>query len=520
MLKFIRNIFTRSSETPSTGSLAINDDFWFGLTGGLASSGISVSRTTAMRQWAVYACVTEISQMLAQLPLKLKRPAAKGGTEDAIDHPLYDLCKNSPNPQMTSFSWREAQQANLLTVGNNYNFIERSRLGVRALWPIAPTSTTPRFASNSEATNFRLNKNDRVVYEVQTVDGRKVYPAKDILHIPGFGYDGLKGESVITNFAKEAIGNAIAIDQFQGAVMRNGVRPSGTLEHPDTLGDNTEAFMAALKRRYSGVENTATPMVLENGMKFNRQDVSFVDKQFVEQANMTFTAICGIFKVPPHRIEIFKTNTNYNNTEQGNKAFLDGTMQQWVVRWEQAMNWKLLSEAERRAGYFFKFNFDALLRPDAKTRSEMSWREWQQGTPLNEIRMRDDMPPIEGGDVAYVPVNMVPYHLAGKQQQTGQKLIDRDVDNLRSLFHNMAEREIRKQIDGKAKGDFSEWLVSLRGRISGIIEKDIFLTVSTVTDEDAAEKIMTEIRNEFDKKVSSLVQLQKRNWTNYEEVIQ
>jgi len=419
----ISRAIERRDDTPSTGSLAINDDFWFNVIGASASAGVSVSRESAMRQWAVYACVTEIAQMLAQLPLKLKRPAPAGGTEDATDHPLYDLCKNSPNPQMTSFNWREAQQANLLTAGNNFNFIERSRLGVRALWPIMPSATTPRFASRSEISNFRLNKTDRIVYDVETVGGKKTYPAKDILHISGFGYDGLKGESVITNFAKEAIGNAIAIDQFQGAAMKNGFRPSGVLEHPDTLGDNKEAFMEGLRRRYGSTQNTGVPMVLENGMKFSKQDISFVDRQFVEQANMTFTAICGIFKVPPHRIEIFKTNTNYNNTEQGNKAFLDGTMQQWVVRWEQAMNWKLLSAEERRAGYFFKFNFDALLRPDAKTRSEMSWREWQQGTPLNEIRMRDDMPPIEGGEIAYVPVNMIPYKLAGQQQQPEQQPI-------------------------------------------------------------------------------------------------
>ena len=104
----------RSDETPSTGSLAINDDFWFSEISVPASSGLAVNRETAMRQWAVFACITEIAQTIAQLPLKLKRPAPSGGTEDAKDHLLYDLCKNSPNARMTSFNWREAQQANLL----------------------------------------------------------------------------------------------------------------------------------------------------------------------------------------------------------------------------------------------------------------------------------------------------------------------------------------------------------------------------------------------------------------------
>lgn len=513
----------RSSDGPSVGSLAINDDFWFTTIGAPASSGISVSRESAMRQWAVYACITEIAQTLAQLPLKLKRPAATGGTEDAIDHPLYDLCKNSPNPHMTSFNWRESQQANLLTTGNIYNVIERSTKGVKAIWPVTPSSVKPRFATGQEVSSFRLPSKERIVYEVLTTEGKKVYRARDILHVAGFGYDGLKGESVISNFAKEAIGNAIAIDQFQGQAMRNGIRPSGVLEHPDTLGDNKEAFLSALTRRYAGIENVARPMVLENGLTFKQLDVSFVDKQFVEQARLTTNAICGIFKVPPHRVGIFEKNTNYNNTEQGNKSFLDGTMLQWVTRWEQAMNWKLLTEGERKEGYFFKFNFDALLRPDAKTRSEMSWREWQQGTPLNEIRMRDDLPPIEGGDVAYVPVNMVPYQMAGlkpsQPTNDSQSLIEKDVDKLRGLFRRMAEKEIAKQVSGTSKNDFQQWVGQLRAKVEGTLARDVAFTVRSVLPPHEAEKVIGGVKEEFERRFRDLSALPGVNFANFEEVL-
>lgn len=416
MAGFFKNLFSKRSQKISTGSLDQWNDFWYSVGGSVSGSGAVVSRESAMRQWAVYACISEISQTLAQLPLKLKRPRQGGGTEDATDHPLFDLCKNAPNKMMTSFSWRESQQANLLASGNCFNYIDRSRLGVRQILPIAPTAIKAKRATGREMSALRLDSDDRIVYEVETVDGARVVPSSDILHVVGFGFDGLMGESVIKNYARETIGTAIALDEFQSKSLSNGMFPSGVLEHPDVLGDSKEAFIEALETRYAGTSNARRPMVLENGMKFNKIDMSLVDRQFVDQLKMTATQICGIFKVPPHRVGIFEKNTNYNNTEQGNKSFLDGCMQQWVVRWEQAMAWKLLTRDEKRAGYFFKFNFDALLRPDGKTRSEIAFKEWQTGVPLNVIRERNDENPIEGGDESFVPANMIPARLAGQQQ--------------------------------------------------------------------------------------------------------
>jgi len=150
--------------------------------------------------------------------------------------------------------------------------------------------------------------------------------------------------------------------------------------------------------------------------------------------------------------------------------------------------------------------------------SEMSWREWQQGTPLNEIRMRDDLTPIEGGDGAYVPVNMVPYKLAGKQQQS-QKLVQRDLDNLRAIFRNAADREIKKQISGKGS-DFNEWMTNLRVKIFGIIERDISLTIECTHATLLAGDVLAEIRQEFEQRFVKLAELPGCNYANYEKVIQ
>lgn len=524
IIQRIRDFFTRS-EVVSTSTLDKLDDFWYGLIGASTSSGVSVSQETAMRQWAVFACITEISQNIAQLPLKLKRPAAGGGTEDARDHPLYDICKILPNPQMTSFNWRESQQAYLLTNGNNYNFIERSRYEIKSLWPIDPSLVIPREANREDINRLRLPKNDRIVYEILTTNGPKVYPSKDILHIVGFGWNGLIGESIITNFAKESIGNAIILDQFQGKAMKNGYFPSGVFEHPDKLTDK-ESFIKALDRRYAGPENAKRPMVLEQDMKFKATNISMVDKQLIEQMRMTAFQICGMLKVPPHRVGIYEKNTNYNNTEQGNKSFKDSCLQPWVTRWEQTLAWKLLTKEERQEGYFFKHNFDALLRPDAKTRSEIQWKEWQTGVPLNVIRERNDENPVEGGDISYIPANMIPSHLAGKQiendisknNESQDELLDDDISGLKSLEKNAITREIKKQLAGRSDKIFDDFLDEFYYKLFDKIDKRTRLIIRCFNNNENTEIAISEIKKEFESNKQKIKELQKCNWENIEDI--
>jgi len=410
----------KRSGVVGTGNLTDSSDFWYGIGGVPASAGKSVSKDTAMAVWAVYACVSLISETLAQLPLKLKRPKAGGGKEDAYGK-LYTLMKDEPNPEMTSFVFREMQQANLLGTGDNYAWIERSRVDILGLWPIPAEWVTVRMAKEHEYSALGITKRNSVVYDVNGGGQTRTIPARDMLHVRGFSFGGLKGDSVIMKYAKETIGTAIALDEFEGSHIKNGAHVSGVLEHPNTLGENKDSFLSALHNRYQSGKNTGTPMVLENGVKYNQFKVSLADQQFIEQKKLKATDICGIFKVPPFKIGIHGSNTSFNNTEQQNKSFLDTTMQQWLVRWEQAMNMKLLTDTEKRQGYYFKFNFDALLRPDAKTRAEINQIEWQQGVPINTLRERDDMNPIPGGDVGYVPLNFIPVSQAGKQPEQNSK---------------------------------------------------------------------------------------------------
>ena len=530
-------IFQRSGVI-GTGNLPDYDDFWYGVGGVPASSGKTVNKTSAMRLWAVYACVSLISETLAHLPLKLKRKKKGGGTEDAVDHPLYDILKLSPNSEMTSFTWREASQGNLLTDGNCYSWIERGRGGiVLGLWPVEPKFVDIKRLSKADLTRLRLGYRDRIIYKVNLGAGaKKTITAKDMLHVVGFGFNGLKGESVITNHAKETIGNGLALDEFQGKFFKNGIHTGGTLEHPQTLGDNGKKFMDALKNRYQGGQNVGVPMVLENGMEFKQHKVSLVDQQFLEQMGATVLHICGIFKMPPSKISIYGKGTSFNNTEQQGKNFLDTTMLQWLVRWEQSMNMKLLTVDERKDGLFIKFNFDAILRPDAATRADIAQKEWQMGVPLNVLRKRNDQNPVKGGDIGFVPMNFISVDQAAepplpppkleqkdlcicgtehrdlipaatiefrKKQERSIRGRDRIVKRWRPLIRVAAEKLVNREVkavareakkNNKERGtrDFNKWMDKFYSSLPDIVKRELGPTLNGYM-EQMADEISREI---------------------------
>ncbi len=404
----LSDLFESRSSVVGTGNLTDDNDFWYSIAPGRSSSGKAIGKDTAMRLWVVYACITLISETVANLPLKLKRPKAGGGTEDATDHPLFDLLKYEPNPEMNSFTWRETTQGHILSDGNKFNWIERNRQGIKGIWPIEPRFVTVKRADNSDIRSLGLERRNSIVYKVRLPGDTRTIPSRDMLHVPGFGFNGLVGESPITNFARETIGNGLSLSEFQGKFFKNGVFTSGVLEHPMTLGKNADAFKEALRARYQGGENAGVPMVLENGMKWVGNKISLVDQQYLELMNSNALEVCGMFKVPPSKVGIYGKGTSYNNTETQNSSFWSTTIAPWVGRDEQALMVKLLTPEERKAGYFIKYNFDSLLRPNAKDRAAIDQIHWQMGVPLNEMRYRDDLNPVAGGELSYIPANCVP----------------------------------------------------------------------------------------------------------------
>ena len=382
---------------------------------GGSTAGKNVNERSAMQMTAVYACVRILSEAIAGLPLHLYRYSDEGSKEKAVDNPLYFLLHDEPNEEMTSFVFRETLMTHLLLWGNAYAQIIRNGKGsVMVLYPLMPNKMEVDRDENGQI----IYKYNRSKDEANTKEeGTVVLDSTDVLHIPGLGFDGLVGYSPIA-MAKNAIGMAIACEEFGSKFFANGASPSGVLEHPGILKDPArvrESWNAA----YGGSANSHKVAVLEEGMKYTPISISPNEAQFLETRKFQINEIARIFRVPPHMVGDLE-KSSFSNIEQQSLEFVKYTLDPWVIRWEQSLSRALLSQDEKRT-YFFKFNVDGLLRGDYQSRMNGyavgRQNGWMSANDIRELENMDRIPENLGGDMYLVNGNMLPLGKAGAAYQ-------------------------------------------------------------------------------------------------------
>ena len=380
--------------------------FYFGTSG----SGKSVTAQTAIQLSTVYACVRVISETVASLPLGVYE-ATDDGNLKAGDHPLYHLLHDEPNPEMTSFVFRETLMTHLLLWGNAYAQIIRNGKGeVIALYPLMPNRMSVDRDSNGKLYYKYYRGSDKAIrskeYEVILSPG-------DVLHIPGLGFDGLVGYSPIA-MAKNAIGLAIATEEFGAKFFANGAAPSGVLEHPGTIKDPTKV-REAWQSQFGGSSNSGKVAVLEEGMKYTPISISPEQAQFLETRKFQINEIARIFRVPPHMVGDLE-KSSFSNIEQQSLEFVKYTLEPWLVRWEQSMIRSLLTPSEKQE-YFIKFNVDGLLRGDYASRmsgyATARQNGWMSANDIRELENLDRIPAEDGGDLYLINGNMTKLADAG-----------------------------------------------------------------------------------------------------------
>ncbi|QGT99509.1 Phage portal protein [Candidatus Syntrophocurvum alkaliphilum] len=364
-------------------------NFLFGST----SSGKLVNERTAMQTTAVYACVRILAETLASLPLHTYKRTDKG-KEKALDHPLYYLLHDEPNPEMTSFVFRETLMGHLLLWGNAYSQIIRDGRGkITALYPLMPD-------------NMSVNRSDKgeIYYSYKKEGQEYLLRNYEVLHIPGLGFDGLVGYSPIA-MAKNAIGMAIATEEYGAKFFNNGANPGGVLEHPAILKDPAKV-RDSWNSVYGGSGNAHKVAVLEEGMSFKPIGIPPEQAQFLQTRKFQLNEIARIFRIPPHLIGDLERAT-FSNIENQSIEFVKYTLTPWLSRWEMVLNKALLSPNEKK-DYFFKLNVEGLLRGDYKTRMEGYSIGIQNGfLSPNDVRELENMNTIEHGDVYAVNGNML-----------------------------------------------------------------------------------------------------------------
>lgn len=262
----------------------------------------------------------------------------------------------------------------------------------------------------------------------------------DILHIPGLGFDGLVGYSPIA-MAKNAIGLAIATEEFGAKFFANGAAPSGVLEHPGTIKDPTKV-REAWQSQFGGSSNSGKVAVLEEGMKYTPISISPEQAQFLETRKFQINEIARIFRVPPHMVGDLE-KSSFSNIEQQSLEFVKYTLEPWLVRWEQSMMHSLLTPSEKQE-YFIKFNVDGLLRGDYASRmsgyATARQNGWMSANDIRELENLDRIPAEEGGDLYLINGNMTKLADAGIFASTSGKEDNSDEEVLEMDEQDSEER--------------------------------------------------------------------------------
>lgn len=397
----------RSRDKPTDSTVGSRYAFYMGG----STSGKMVTERSAMQMTAVYACVRILSEAIAGLPLHMYRYKEDGGKEKALDHPLYLLLHDEPNPEMSSFVFRETLMTHLLLWGNAYAQIIRNGKGeVVALYPLMPNKMTVSRDENGQLYyTYQKSQDELPKDNTCTVT---LHPS-DVLHIPGLGFDGLVGYSPIA-MAKNAIGLAIATEEYGSKFFANGAAPSGVLEHPGTIKD-PQRVRESWMSQFGGSANSNKIAVLEEGLKYTPISISPEQAQFLETRKFQINEIARIFRVPPHMVGDLE-KSSFSNIEQQSLEFVKYTLDPWVVRWEQSIQRTLLSADEKKT-YFVKFNVEGLLRGDYQSRmsgyATARQNGWMSANDIRELENLDRIPAEDGGDLYLVNGNMLPLSKAG-----------------------------------------------------------------------------------------------------------
>lgn len=422
------NKLFKSRDHPKIDNRTVGSSYSFYMGG--SSAGKNVNERSAMQMTAVYSCVRILAEAVAGLPLHLYRYKEDGGKERAIDNNLYHLLHDEPNKEMSSFIFRETLMTHLLLWGNAYAQIIRNGKGeVVALYPLMPNKMQVDRDENGELYYIYTRSSD----EAKTMEGVTVYlTPRDVLHIPGLGFDGLVGYSPIA-MAKNAIGLAIATEEYGAKFFANGAAPSGVLEHPGTIKDPSR-LRENWNSTFGGSANSGKVAVLEEGMKYTPISISPEQAQFLETRKFQIDEIARIFRVPPHMVGDLE-KSSFSNIEQHSLEFVKYTLDPWVIRWEQSLSRALLNEDEKRK-YFFKFNLEGLLRGDYESRMSgyavARQNGWMSANDIRELENMDKIPAEDGGDLYLINGNMLPLNKAGayanieKEDTADEEILEMD----------------------------------------------------------------------------------------------
>lgn len=475
---------------------------WVG--GGVEShSGVLVTEDTAMNYSALYCGTNILAGSLMQLPLHLMQKMKGDDRRKATEHPVYPFVHSRVNKKMTSPRFRQTGQGHLVIWGNLYARIDWGGNGYpRGLYLLRPDRMRVQV------------KDGKVIYEYRPKTGvPQVIHEDNLLHIPGFGYDGIMGYSLIT-LARESIGLGLAEQEYGARFYGSGTHPSVIFKHPKTLKKETkEDLRKDLAKKHSGLGKSHKALLLEEGITVENISINPRDAQFLESRKFSLLEMARWLNLPPHMLKDMD-RAKFSNIEHNSIEFMVHTMGPWLKLWETELSRVLLREDERQAGYYIEFNIDGFLRGDQKARYEAYaiGRQWGWLTPNMILKKENEAPMGPEGDIALIPANMIPASSAGTgvEEKSQRQALELRADWKRTAiarirlgrnYHPMfvdavgrivrrevndIKRAIKKHLNNRDSFDLGKWIDNFYREIPDYINRNMRSVISSYSEGVAA----------------------------------
>jgi HK97 family phage portal protein len=452
--------------------------------------GVNVDSDNALEVVAVMACVKVIAETMASLPFVLYRRRADGGKDKARDHYLFELLRYQPNRWQSWFDFCEMMAGHIMLRGNAYALKVFERSGrIKELVPIHPDRVLV----------FRAKNGDRAyAYTPRDNAEQQILLQEELFHVPGLSFDGLAGLDPI-EYARNAIGLSKAAEEFGGRFFQNDARPGIILKHEKQLSpEAVDRLRESWEERFGGVKKSHKPVVLEDNMDIKEIGVAPDNAQFLETRKFQKAEIAGFFRVPSHLINDLEKAT-FSNIENMGRQFVDYTLLPWFVRFEQAARMQLLTTAEKKAGYFAEIEPAALLRGDLKSRYEAYGigRNWGW-LSVNEIRRKENMNPIDEGDVYLQPLNMTGAGDPPENNSSDGTKLRKILPVLDAAASRVVQKEVKALRRSLEKPDFDDFLDNFYKEHRDFVSE--VLGVSAVVARSWCEEQLSEIRYSVSRK--------------------
>lgn len=394
-------------------------DFWQEWSG-TSSSGKVVTADKAMQLSAVWACVRLLSESISTLPIKIYKSESDGSRSLAKDHPIYRLLCKQPNFEMTPSRFMLMVVASLCLRGNS--FIEKKYIGSKlvALEPLLPQNMMVKRSDQTGMLEYKYT--DPLGQKTRTI------PTNKIMHIRGFGMDGICG-MIPVKIGRDVIGAALSVEESAAKIFENGLQSSGFLSSEFPLDDEQRERIRSYLLSFVGSKNAGKMMVLEGGMKYNNVTMNPEAAQMLESRTFSIEEICRWFRVPPFMVGHMDKQSSWASSVEGmNMQFLTNTLRPLLVNIEQEISRCLLNGDD---DYYAEFSVEGLLRADSAGRSAYYTTALQNGwMSRNDVRRLENLPPIEGGDIYTVQLNLTPL------DQLGQEASSNEAEKLKAQITN------------------------------------------------------------------------------------